>query len=408
MNFKNIIFNLLNPSKYATDSDSVIIACYFNPQRNPYRLKAFREFYNRVKHMDILITECVIEGTAPELVDEFTDIRINRVWSKNLLWHKESLLNNLIQTLPSKYKYVFWVDTDVIFDNRNWLVDATRELRNGANLVQPFKYCVHLERNELTPSFDYKKESEHTQNLALRHQKMWHSFGFAHRVGLSNNQNYEIHGHVGFAWGARVDIVKAVPLYDKALVGGADHIIAHAATDYSLHGCITKSFTEDLNSISDWSSRFYKLVKGKVSFANGTLFHIWHGDVNKREYFKRIKEFTPISKTINKKDKNGLYISENDEETYVKKYFKKREETSPVKNYSWLDVEFMHSVVNDLVETNEHFIDTNTEIHQQVQPENKFEFGGGEFGGGGTGGDWSQDNVSNNIASTDNTINTFS
>lgn len=406
MNFKNKIFNLLNPSKYAIDSDSVIIACYFNPQRNPYRLKAFREFYNRVKHMDILITECVIEGTKPELVDEFPDIRINRVWTKNLLWHKEALLNNIIQSLPEKYKYVFWVDADVIFDDRNWLVDATRELRSGANLVQPFKYCVHLERDELTPSFDYKKESANTSKLRFRNPNMWHSFGYAHTVGISNHNNYEIHGHVGFAWGARVDAVKALPLYDKALVGGADHIIAHAATNDLLHGCIEKSFTEDLDSISKWSFEFYKLIRGKVSYSTGTLFHIWHGDIANREYFKRVKEFTPISKTISKKDKNGLYISENDEETYVKKYFKKRENTAPIN--STFDIDFMHSVVNDLVETNEHFIDTNTEIYSDVQPENNLEFGGGEFGGGGAGGDWVENNASNDITPTHDSFNTFS
>lgn len=401
MKISDKLFNLLNPSKYAKDSDSVIIACYYNPQRNPYRLKAFREFYNSVKHMDILITECVLEGTEPELIHEFPDIRINRVWTKNLLWHKEALLNNIIQVLPSNYKYVFWVDADVIFDNRNWLVEATEELRSGANLVQPFKYCVHLERDELRPSFDYIKESVYKKNLGLRNPKMWYSFGYAHTIGISNSHNYETHGHVGFAWGARVEVVKEVPLYDKALVGGADHIIAHAATDYLPHSCIEKSFTEDIDTINDWSFKFFKAVKGKVSYATGTLFHIWHGDIKNREYFKRVKEFTPLSKTITKKDKNGLYISENNEEDYVKRYFNKREAIPTTPSFI-NDAEFasnvMVDVITDVIITNENV---------DIQPEQSLEFGGGEFGGGGAGGSW-ETPVENNNPSFDDSNNTFS
>lgn len=64
--FKN---TFLYNDKYKTDSEAVIIACYFNPQRNPYRLTAFREFYNSIKHLNHRIVECVIDGSSPELND---------------------------------------------------------------------------------------------------------------------------------------------------------------------------------------------------------------------------------------------------------------------------------------------------------------------------------------------------
>jgi hypothetical protein len=75
---------------------------------------------------------------------------ITTVHTDSLLWHKESLLNKVIGELPAKYKYVFWIDADVIFTNQNWLVDSVKQLQK-CNIVQPFEYCVHLNRNKLVP-----------------------------------------------------------------------------------------------------------------------------------------------------------------------------------------------------------------------------------------------------------------
>lgn len=317
--FKNtFLFN----NKYKTNSEAVIIACYFNPQRNPYRLKAFRIWYESIKHLKHEIVECVIGDSIPELINEFPSTHITRIYTKNLLWHKESLLNNIVKQLPQEYKYVFWLDTDITFTNDNWLVEAVEVLQTN-NLVQPFEYCIHLEKDQTKPHFDVTHEYEYASKPNYRHPNMWKSFGANHEIGNSNNTNYDAHGHVGFAWGARREVLDAVPLYDKALVGGADHIIAHAGAGQIGHSCITKSFTEDIESVNQWSKKFYSVVQGKIGYVEGDLYHIWHGDLDKRKYLKRIQEFTPENKNIIQKDKNGLYVTDND--TYVKNYFNERE-----------------------------------------------------------------------------------
>ena len=318
--FKN---TFLLHNKYKTNSEAVIIACYFNPQRNPYRLSAFKTWYESIKHLNHRIVECVIDGSEPEL-NFFTvgDESYSRIYTKNLLWHKEALLNNIISNLPTEYKYVFWVDADVIFTNQNWLVEAVEVLQHH-NLVQPFEYCIHLDQDQLEPTFNLRLEKSWASIPQKRHPKLWRSFSANHVLGISSDQNYDKHGHVGFAWGARREILDAVPLYDKALVGGADHIIAHAGAGHIAHSCITKSFTEDIDAVNDWSKQFYSVVRGKIGYVPGDLYHIWHGDVEKRQYLKRVKEFTPEAKKITKKDKNGLYVTDDD--TYVKQYFNERE-----------------------------------------------------------------------------------
>jgi hypothetical protein len=316
--FKN---NFLYGNKYKTHSEAIIISCYFNPQNNPYRLEAFNAFYDSIKHLNHKVIECVIGDSEPQLP---INDNITRVHTQNLLWHKESLLNKLIKDLDPKYKYIFWVDADVIFTNNNWLVDSVNELRYK-NIVQPFEYCVHLEKGEKPSDFPIGHYRNYCTNPTLKHPRMWRSFcaNYVTDRLAADSEVYDTHGHVGFAWGAKREILDLCPLYDRALVGGADHIMAHAAAGQIAHKCITKSFTDDIEAINQWSKKFYSIVGGSIGYVKGDLFHMWHGDLKTRQYLKRVQEFTGPSKNIVARDSNGLHVTDDD--TYVRNYFNERE-----------------------------------------------------------------------------------
>ena len=323
--------NFIYGDKYKTDSEAVIISCYFNPQNNPYRLSAFKEWYSSIKHLNHRVIECVIGDSKPQL-GFLNSPYIETIQTPNVLWHKEALLNKIVSELPKKFKYIFWVDADVLFTNKNWVVDGVKELKIK-NIIQPFEYCVHLEKDELEPSYEvdlqlhaYKAEKLYkTGYTGGKPKTIWRSFcaNYVTDKISANSDVYDTHGHVGFAWGAKREVLERVPLYDHALVGGADHIIAHASAGQIGHTCITKSFTENINIINMWSQKFYNVVGGSIGYVKGDLYHIWHGTLESREYLKRVKEFTPKSKGITEKDKNGLYVTKDD--SYVKKYFDKRE-----------------------------------------------------------------------------------
>jgi uncharacterized protein (DUF2235 family) len=70
---------------------------------------------------------------------------------------------------------------------------------------------------------------------------------------------------------------------------------------------------------------FYKVVNGKIGFVKGDLYHIWHGDLDKRQYLKKVQEFTKKTKQLTQRDKNGLYITNEDCDNYMKQYYKNRE-----------------------------------------------------------------------------------
>jgi hypothetical protein len=375
-------------SGYKNNPDAIIIACYFNPQRNSYRKKAFDKWYDSIKHLNHFILEAVPNGSTSELPDIFG--KIEHIQVDQMLWHKETLLNKIIDKVASegKFKYIFWLDTDIIFDNKSWLIDACKELESY-NVVQPFEYCVHLKRDEIPEKCKFFQKGFELGNYILEwatKDKVWRSFGANVRDNPKNamSDDYDIHGHVGFAWGAKTEYLKNIGgLYDKALIGGADHIMAHAFVGQIPCSCIAKSFGEN-SEITEWSRTAYYVnnvpYMSGISYVKGNLFHLWHGDIEKREYYKRIKEFTPLSENRVKRDESGFHVTNDTQVTdYFTDYLTKRE-----------NIEIFTSIMSS---------------QDSIAEESHFE--GGQFGGSGAGADWGE-NASSSPQSETNYNPTFS
>ncbi|WP_373545222.1 hypothetical protein [Chamaesiphon sp.] len=207
------------------------------------------------------------------------------------------------------------------------MVEGVKQLQIN-NIIQPFKYCIHLEKDELKPSFDLGiLDRLHLPNQENR--KVWRSFcaNFVD-TDLWQDPAYDRHGHVGFAWGAKRAVLDKIRLYDRALIGGADHIIAHAAAGQINHSCIAKSFTDNLDEIEAWSREFHSIIQGKIGCVKGGLYHLWHGDIAKRDYLRRIQKFTPLSRNILRRDRNGLFETDDVAVVeYMEDYFDRREVT---------------------------------------------------------------------------------
>lgn len=346
---------------YHYSSDSVIIACYFNFKKNPYRKLVFDIWYNSIKHLNHRIIECVLEGDVSELNE---GVAYKTIYTSDVLWHKEALLNIVIRDLPKKYKYVFWCDTDVILTNKKWLVDAAKVLKT-TKLIQPFSGSKHLTKSE-TDNFDKTiKNTLLVDSVLLKSittttlstikasnikSAYLPSFGYNHVVmKTSSSEVYTEHGHVGFIWGVQRCVLNKVKLYDKALVGGADHVMAHCALGEIDHKCNSKLFDENMSDIMEWGYKFHKEINGSLGFVNSGLLHLWHGDLEKRDYYHRIKNYS--KELVNYKTKtNGLYVKNDPTDNYVDTYLASRENVTNyceecddvVKNNSLID-SLMHN-----------------------------------------------------------------
>ncbi len=330
----------VSPGIYENHPEAVIISCFYNPQNNPYRLIAFQKFFRSIKHLNFRIIECLIGKNArPQLPDH---PHITRIYADDLIWHKETLLNIAVTALPQEFKYIFIIDADVLFTNSSWMVDGVKALQK-AKAIQPFEFCVHLEKNKLAPSFDVASHESTANDPKKRHPLMWRSFSsnVANNLPCSQDTCYDAHGHVGFAWGFQRQVLEECPLFEKALIGGADHILAHAAAGQEPHECIVKSFTANLDEVLDWSKKFHAATNGELGYAPGYLFHIWHGELAARQYLKRVKEFTGPSRSF-VKGANGLYELPLKNREYINNYYRKRE--AKYDDLDWVDSTFFEDM----------------------------------------------------------------
>ena len=187
------------------------------------------------------ILECVVGTDAPQLPESRSIVRVH---TSSLLWNKEALLNKVIAQLPSRYQYVFgWMPMCFLPISAGSRRAYTRAWT--ATVIQPFSWCIHLERGETVPSFDIDVAKKEWVLAGKRHPRLWRSFAETYVCAstLASSTCYDQHGHVGFAWGAQRTVLGLPsPLYDEALMGGADHIIAHAAAGHDMHPVSRRRF----------------------------------------------------------------------------------------------------------------------------------------------------------------------
>ena len=128
-----------------------------------------------------------------------------RVRGRDVMWQKERLLNVAIENVPLEFTKIAWLDCDLLFANENWAGETSR-LLDRYPVVQPFETVVRLPRGVIRIQADGER---------------WTSFAAAyakHPHALLTGDFVE-HGHTGFAWAARREILASHGLYDGCVAG---------------------------------------------------------------------------------------------------------------------------------------------------------------------------------------------
>jgi hypothetical protein len=265
-----------------------VITCYFNPNRYRSRLRnycLFRESL-RTSGMPCLTVECLFPGQSSELPDSDD---VHTVIARDIMWQKERLLNLVIARIPDDWTTVAWLDSDILFENRNWAAEAVAQLDRHV-VVQLFTEVIRLPKGAI---------------WGPQGEEYWNSF--AAIVKRTPNQllnvDFALHGHTGFGWAAHRGFLTQFGLYDGCISGTGDHMMAHAFTGDWTGDCVNLTFgtnTPHLSHFSDWAQAVYRSVRAKVSYVPGTVFHLWHGDTINRRYVLRNRElaffnFDPVT-----------------------------------------------------------------------------------------------------------------
>lgn len=256
-----------------------VITVYYNPCGYESRRRTYDTFIQtmRISGINVLTVECAFGCDLFQLPDSQDVIRIR---SNSLLWQKERLINIGALYLPDACEYVAWIDCDVVFKNRDWAQETCALLSGSCAIVQLWETCTRLKKGNVlaeTPNQVTSFASVTSQDLSTL-----------------DCGRYDQHGHTGYAWAMHRDIFDMVGLYEHAVSGSADHFMSHAI--YGVYGfCIENALKHDpvqINHLKYWGNKFYRLVQGKLRPVSGEIFHLWHGSLDRRDYFRRMWRIT--------------------------------------------------------------------------------------------------------------------
>jgi len=263
------------------------ICSYFNYYHDRVRKQNYIKFRKQFNH-DLVTVEI-----AKHKSDFFIDDAIQIVAKpENLLWQKERCFNIALQNLPDTVDKIVWVDTDIIFHNKNWLEDLEK-LLDETPFAQPFERIVEL-----------SNEYNHNLNCFSYARLVYDKIHYGSVIPISTAP--------GIAWGCHRSVLPN-GFYDKHILGSNDVLQLYSWLGdifntklLQMPNCLILDFLEYYKNISCDGK--------KIAYCKGVVEHLYHGKYNTRGYNSRnkllIDNFNVEDLEI---DDNGLYKLNNRE-----------------------------------------------------------------------------------------------
>jgi hypothetical protein len=264
--------------RYAPAPGLWLLTAYFNSAGFRSKRLNYDRFRGRIDAAGIpLVTvECALGGRPFELPP---GPGVRQVRGRDVMWQKERLLNVALAELPDDCRKVAWLDADVLFENPDWAAMTATKL-DEFPVVQPFDRAVRLPRGATED--DGRGESyPGFAAVSARQQQRLLAGDFA------------AHGHTGFAWAARREVLADRGLYDACIAGSGDHMMAHAFAGDWTSACVDRiigAANRHRAYFADWCRAVYPRVRARVGSVPGAVLHLWHGEVADRRYVDRNRE----------------------------------------------------------------------------------------------------------------------
>ncbi len=253
------------------------ITCYFNPLSYKSRFTNYRIFRQRLV-VPLVTVELSHDGHY-HLGPDDAEILV-QAKCEELLWQKERLLNIALQSVPQDCLKVAWLDCDVVFENGDW-PERAADVLDSFNLVEPFKMTYELPKDGLPEDVDAKGDQGYSLMYALAN-------GIAPPNVLGGNMRLTHRISSGLAWVARREILEKHGFYDACVMGSGNRAIACAALgrfDDAIH-YLQMNPNWAMHYLA-WAKPYFDTVQGSISYLDGGLFHLWHGELRHRRYAER-------------------------------------------------------------------------------------------------------------------------
>jgi hypothetical protein len=302
------------------------ITSYFNPVGFASRLNNFQTFRANLD-VPLVVVELSFDGMF-ELRSDDAEIVV-QIKGGDTLWQKERLLNVALGYLPDDCDQVAWLDCDIVFAAQDWAQRAQKALRE-VPLIHLFRERWNLARCAQIP-FPVDEWACNSKSESI-------AFKIAARTVepddfRKSNAPLSRKSTAGLAWAARRDLLATHGFYDACILGSGDRAILCAAMGYFDYGIDAAGLRgRQIQHYLAWARPFHRDVGGRVGFIDGRVFHLWHGDLENRQYAQRLEglgqfEFDPFTDIV--LDPSGCWRWKNGKaemHSYVKRYFESRKE----------------------------------------------------------------------------------
>jgi len=314
--------------KHTLSEDLYVVTAVFNPRRFLSRYRLYEDFAKMVTDAGgILYTIELAFGDRPFAVTQSDNPRHVQLRTWHELWHKERLLNLLIDRLPPAAQKIAWIDADVVFSRPDW-VKETLELLEHYYFLQMFSHSRNL-------GPDYEPIGPEVTSFAW---EFYHGDKEHSRFGTPTPDYYmygEPLGHPGYAWAARREALDHVgQLIDWGILGANDRHIAFGLIgkmEESLHPNLSQRYRA---KCLRWQERAEQYIGRDIGIMPGLVYHHWHGKLKDRRYHDRwrILVETGFDPDLDlKSDSQGVYqLTERSQALRdgLRAYFRARNEDS--------------------------------------------------------------------------------
>ncbi len=300
------------------------ITCYFNPAGYRRRRENYRIFRERLG-VPLVTVELGFDGLELQPGDADSLIQL---CEGDIMFQKERLLNLALGALPRDCASVAWLDCDVLFERPDWPLLALEGLQRHA-LVHLFQARLDLPRDYDGAGFPPADVPPTAMSSIYKIREL---NALPEDMFVPNSVLRSGCGN-GLAWAARRDLLDRHGLYDASILGSGDQAVVCASYGLFDHYTGLRSFTEaQARHYRAWARPFFDSVRGRVGWAAGRVFHLWHGERANRKYERRYQDiagyrFDPYVDIALSPEGCWRWNSEKPElHEHVKRYFRSRNE----------------------------------------------------------------------------------
>jgi hypothetical protein len=304
-----------------SEAQTLHVACAIS---NPVRWRTRRELMNNFRRHMAAAPNVVLHvgelayGDRPFEVTDARHPRDYQFRTGHELWHKENLLNLVVQRFPAGWKYGCYVDGDFTFTRHDWALETVHALQHHP-WVQMFSHYVDLgpahEPVAQMQSFAQRYVSgdltRAEAGAAYARPDLYYPAAARGRFGLKVRGV----GATGAAWAFRREAFDACGgLLDTCAVGSGDWHMAFGLIgvpdEHPQVAEMTACTSAYARSIAAWQTRASAHCNRDIGVVNCLAVHHYHGDKSGRGYdwrwrILRDHQFDPYTDLF--RDAQGVY-----------------------------------------------------------------------------------------------------